>query len=231
MLTSWRICVRTSRACSRAFEVSLRHRRRQLLLQRLERGLDELRGDSDQVVDLLEALVHPWRTSSMRSSQREVLGQPVLQLDPLYLGPLVAQHAEADGDVCGVAGEVGDALGEGADVGVRSGMGASCLVGFMVTICWPETLQQPLLYVYKSITFVKQLQALRPDFVRATLRRRYPHAIASAPDGRPSAGRGRRRGHDRPGPLVRARRCPPWPAGLRGALGARPRDRCRRRRR
>jgi hypothetical protein len=68
-------------------------------------------GRLGQVVDLLDTLGHSGAHALEALVQREVLGQLVLQLDPLHLGPLVAQHAEADGDVRGVAGQVGDTLG------------------------------------------------------------------------------------------------------------------------
>ena len=43
--------------------------------------------------------------------------QPARGLDPLHLRPLVAEHSEADGHVCSIAGEVRDTLGDVGDVG------------------------------------------------------------------------------------------------------------------
>ena len=101
-------------------------------------------------------LATPWRTSPLALVQREVLGQPVLQLDPLHLGALVAQHAEADGHVGGVAGEVGDALGEGVDVVGYVGHGCLLSGRFTLTIGTQEPAAEASAFVYKSITFVKQ---------------------------------------------------------------------------
>ena len=57
----------------------------------------------------------------------EVVGEPILELDPLDLGPLVAEHPEADGHIGRVAGEVGDTLGEGGQiVGYVRHLWASC---------------------------------------------------------------------------------------------------------
>ena len=156
-LTRWRIWVRTSRACSRALRGQLRDRGGQLLLERLQGRLDEVRGRLGQVVDLLEPLGHAVAHLVDALVQREILGQPVLQLDPPHLGPLVAQHAEADGNVGGVAGQVGDALGEGADVGGYVGHGRALLSARLTSEDGHAGGGRPTsAYVYKSITFVKQ---------------------------------------------------------------------------
>ena len=107
----------------------------------------------------MKPLATPWRDLAEALVEREVLGEPVLQLDPLDLGPLVAQHAEADGHVGRVAGQVRDTLGDGGDVGVTSGIWSSCLVGSTPAFWHVRAAGRPLRSVYKSITSVKQLQA------------------------------------------------------------------------
>ena len=66
---------------------------------------------------MLDALGHLVASVGQALIEREVLGELVLELNPLDLGPLVAQHAEADGHVSRVAGQISDALGQAVDVG------------------------------------------------------------------------------------------------------------------
>ncbi len=134
----------------------LRDRGGQLVLERLKSGLDEVHGRLGQVVDVLEplgdAVAHPVDPLV----QRDVLGEAGLQFDPLHLGPLVTQHAEADGDVRRVPGQVRDTLGEDGDVGgyVRHG---SLLSGrFAPRSRSQRPAGQTSAFTYKSITFVKQ---------------------------------------------------------------------------
>src|ERR1700722_18894565 len=91
--------------------------RGQLLFHRLKAGLEELRGTLDEVVQVLDALGHLVASVGHALVEREVIRQLVLELNPPDLGPLVAQHAEADGHVGRVAGQISDALGEAVDVG------------------------------------------------------------------------------------------------------------------
>ena len=49
------------------------------------------------------------------------LFEPVLQLDALHLGASVAEHAEADGDVGRIVGEVGDAPRDDGEAGGHVG--------------------------------------------------------------------------------------------------------------
>ena len=128
----------------------------QLVLERLQGRLDELHGRLGQVVDLVDALGHALAHVVDALVEREVLGEPVLQLDPLHLGPLVAEHAEADGDVGRVAGEVGDALGEGGDVGGYVRHVEPPVWSVHSDVRGRRSRRQATAFVYKSITSVKQ---------------------------------------------------------------------------
>ena len=88
--------------------------------------------------------------------EREVLGEPVLQLDPLDLDPLVAEHAEADGHVGRVAGEVRDTLGEVGDVGRYFRHVEPPVWSGSLRRSGHRCRRQATAFVYKSITIVKQ---------------------------------------------------------------------------
>ncbi len=120
--------MRTSRACSRALMVICDTEAGSLSSRGCSVRLDELRGRLGQVVDLGESLGHALADVADALVERELLGEALLQLDPLDLGPLIGQDPEADGDVRRVAGEVGDTLREGADVVGHVRHDASCLV-------------------------------------------------------------------------------------------------------
>ena len=105
----------------------------------------EVHGGAGQVVEVLHAAGHAVAHAVEALVDGEVLVQPVLQLDALHLGALVAEHAEADGDVGRIAGQVGDAPRDDGEAG-RSRRA-----------CWRAPLS---LVREQSIALVKQLQAL-----------------------------------------------------------------------
>ena len=115
-----------------------------------------MHGRLGQVVDLVDTLGHALAHLVDALVQGEVLGQPVLQLDPVHLGPLVAQHAEADGDICGVAGEVGDTLGEVGDVARYFRHEEPPVWSGSLRRSGRRRRRQAPAFVYKSITNVKQ---------------------------------------------------------------------------
>ena len=80
----------------------------QLLLERLEGRLDEGEGALDDLVDAAARRRRARRAGLGQAVvEARVLASSVLELDPLHLGPLEPEDAEADDDVGGVAGEVG----------------------------------------------------------------------------------------------------------------------------
>ena len=93
---------------------------RKTLFQGLERGLDELGRRLGQLVDLAHAL-------GDALTETVVAGQALLEVGARHLQTLVAEDAEAHGDVGGVPSQVGDALREGGEV-VRD-FGHGCLLG------------------------------------------------------------------------------------------------------
>ncbi len=110
---SWRIWDRTSRACSRALTVSwptVGGSRSSSGCKVVSRSLVADSASSsiwsetlrDTAADVADGLV-----------QREITGKLVVQLDPVHLKALVTEHAQSDGDVGDVAGQVDDVLGHG----------------------------------------------------------------------------------------------------------------------
>ncbi len=90
---------------------------RKALLERLQGDLEQLGGRFRQLVHLVEALGDAAADVADGLVQREVAGKLVGQIDPVHLKALVTEHAQPDGDVGDVAGQVGDALGHGVHGG------------------------------------------------------------------------------------------------------------------